>query len=128
MGDLSIGDVARRTGISASAIRYYERLSLLPTPLRRGGRRCYASSVVPRLLLIAAGRRAGLPLRDIRALLEAAASRAELGSALTEVAARVEHRIASLARAADFLKAASRCGCARPFACEMVAGIEREGS
>ena len=41
METLAIGEVARRAGISTSAIRYYERARLLPEPERVGGKRRY---------------------------------------------------------------------------------------
>ena len=41
---LSIGEVSRRSGVEASAIRYYERVGLLPAPERRGGKRRYEPS------------------------------------------------------------------------------------
>jgi hypothetical protein len=45
---VTIGEVARKAGLQASAIRYYERLGLLPRPARIGGRRSY-DRVNPRL-------------------------------------------------------------------------------
>ena len=66
---LAIGEVARRAGVSASAIRYYERTGLVPEPGRVGGKRRYEPEVLRRLALIEAAKRAGLTIAEIRTLL-----------------------------------------------------------
>lgn len=63
-----IGEVARRAGLQASAIRYYERLGLLPAPDRRSGRRHYTEDVLFRLSVIRFARSSGFTLREIRSL------------------------------------------------------------
>jgi len=49
---VTIGSLARQAGVRPSAIRYYERLGLLPPPPRHGGRRSYDSDAVARLALV----------------------------------------------------------------------------
>lgn len=66
---LTIGEVASRAGLSASAIRYYESQGLLPPAHRVGGRRVYQSSVLERLAVIALAKTAGFDLEEIRAVL-----------------------------------------------------------
>jgi MerR family transcriptional regulator, redox-sensitive transcriptional activator SoxR len=66
---LPIGAVARQTGLRASAIRYYERLGLLPAPDRVGGRRRYRTDVLTRLAVIRFARASGFTLREVRRLL-----------------------------------------------------------
>ena len=66
---LPIGEVARRAGLNASAIRYYERLGLLPAPGRVGGRRRYGSEALTRLAAIRFARDSGFTIREIRYLL-----------------------------------------------------------
>jgi MerR family redox-sensitive transcriptional activator SoxR len=68
MKELSIGEVARRAGIQASAIRYYESVGLLPLPKRVNGRRCYDPSVLQRLGLIQLARRAGFRISELQVL------------------------------------------------------------
>jgi MerR family transcriptional regulator, redox-sensitive transcriptional activator SoxR len=68
-GSMSIGDVARETGLRQSAIRYYEEQGLLPSPPRRGGWRRFDPPVLARLQVIRAARDLGFTLNDIRALL-----------------------------------------------------------
>jgi DNA-binding transcriptional MerR regulator len=41
---VTIGELARRAGVAASAVRYYERMALLPVPARQNGRRVYAAA------------------------------------------------------------------------------------
>ncbi len=50
MPDLSIGEIAGRAGIRPSAIRYYERVGLLPKPPRARGRRRYDETILDRML------------------------------------------------------------------------------
>src|SRR5262249_53920342 len=66
---LSIGAVARQAGLRPSAIRYYERLGLLPAPGRVGGRRRYGPDVLTRLAVISFARASGFTLREVRRLL-----------------------------------------------------------
>lgn len=68
-GSLAIGEVARRAGVRASAIRYYERIGLLPPPERVGGQRRYDREVFRRLEMIALARRMGLTLAETRTLI-----------------------------------------------------------
>jgi MerR family transcriptional regulator, redox-sensitive transcriptional activator SoxR len=49
---LTIGEVARQSGLRPSAIRFYEKSGLLPTPLRSGGQRRYDASVLRRLAVL----------------------------------------------------------------------------
>lgn len=68
MTELSIGDVARRTGLSVHALRFYEREGILTTPVRRdsGGRRLYGEEHVDWLTLCTFLRASGMPLPEIR--------------------------------------------------------------
>jgi MerR family transcriptional regulator, redox-sensitive transcriptional activator SoxR len=66
---LTIGQVASRTGLRASAIRYYESRGLLPKALRIGGKRVYEGSVLERLAIIELAKTAGFHLDEIRATL-----------------------------------------------------------
>ncbi len=66
---LPIGEVSRRTGCNIETIRYYERIGILPSPLRRGRFRRYAFADVRRLAFIRRARELGFPLDTIRTLL-----------------------------------------------------------
>ncbi|NTX34763.1 helix-turn-helix domain-containing protein [Myxococcus sp. CA033] len=65
MRDLDITEVARRSGVPASTLRFYEGKGLLASTGRRGLRRLFAPDVLERLALISLGRAAGFSLDDI---------------------------------------------------------------
>ena len=65
---MTIGEVARRTGLQASAIRYYEKIGLLPKTQRIGGQRRYETSVLKYLEVIDVARSAGFRIEEIRHL------------------------------------------------------------
>ena len=127
MPDLTISEVARRAGLTASAIRYYERRRLIPEPPRRAGRRCYDPSIVARLRAVAAARRAGFAIEDIRTLLSAAVSRADLDLALAVSLQRLDRRIDTLGRLRAGLAELAACRCGDPLACDLLTGIEQSG-
>lgn len=68
MPTLRISEVARRAGLRPSAVRYYERIGILPAAARRSGQRLYDETVLHRLALIDVARRTGFTLADIRVL------------------------------------------------------------
>jgi MerR family redox-sensitive transcriptional activator SoxR len=68
MSRLSISEVARHLRLRPSAIRYYEKLGLLPVPERVSGQRRYDRTVLYRLAVIQQAREAGFRLDEIRAL------------------------------------------------------------
>ena len=68
---LSVTKLARRCGVSRTALLYYESIGLMPPPTRTGGNyRCYSEADAERLRAIRAYRNAGLSLEDIRAILK----------------------------------------------------------
>ena len=68
MGMLLIGEVAQRSGIKPSAIRYYESVGLLPEPARRSGRRVYDNDVLDHLTFIRFAQMAGFGISEIKGL------------------------------------------------------------
>jgi DNA-binding transcriptional MerR regulator len=66
---LTIGDLARRTGVATSALRYWEQLGLLPAPTRVSGQRRYPPSAVEQVGAILLLRDVGFTLRDLAALI-----------------------------------------------------------
>lgn len=67
---ISIGELARRTGVKVPTIRYYEGVGLLPTPARTEGRqRRFGADEVARLNFIRHSRELGFEVADIRELL-----------------------------------------------------------
>jgi len=65
MRDLDIGEVARRAGVSAATLRFYEEKGLIAAVGRHGLRRLFDPTVLERLALIAVGRASGFSLDEI---------------------------------------------------------------
>ncbi len=67
---LPIGKVSRRTGVNIETIRYYERIGVMPKPLRtEGGHRTYGADEIRRLAFVKRSRELGFSLAEVRALL-----------------------------------------------------------
>lgn len=67
---LTIAEVSERSGVAASALRYYERERLLPRAPRIGGHRVFEEEVLNRLVVIQVAKVAGFSVGEIRVLLE----------------------------------------------------------
>jgi DNA-binding transcriptional MerR regulator len=66
---MDIAEVAKLSGVAASALRYYEKQGLIASSGRQGIRRTFTPAVLDRLALIALGQSAGLSLDEIRSML-----------------------------------------------------------
>jgi MerR family redox-sensitive transcriptional activator SoxR len=107
---IAIGELARRTGLASSALRYYERAGLLSPTTRAGGRRHYGSSTVERVAVIRVCQDAGFTLREIRALLTVWSRRSRLWTALANAKLReLDTRIAQAKRAKTLVQHALAC-------------------
>jgi MerR family redox-sensitive transcriptional activator SoxR len=113
---LAIGEVAARSGIAPSALRYYEDQGLISATRAPGGARRYPRSVLRRLAIIRAARNVGLSLPEIRDALDTlpsgrpptAADWARLSGGWRD---RLDEQIAALARLRDGLSSCIGCGC-----------------
>jgi MerR family redox-sensitive transcriptional activator SoxR len=65
---MTIGQVARHAGLRASAIRFYEKVGLLPQPIRTSGQRRYGNKVLERLAVLEFAKQCGFTLTEIRQL------------------------------------------------------------
>lgn len=72
---MTIGELARRSGIRASTIRYYEAVGVLPAPSRTSGQRRYDATAVQRLAIIRFAKHVGFSLPEIQRLLAGPATR-----------------------------------------------------
>ena len=68
--DLSIGELSARSGVAASALRFYEREGLIDARRTDGNQRRYSGVTLRRVALVQAGKAAGIPLDRIRAALD----------------------------------------------------------
>ncbi|MGH3758331.1 MerR family transcriptional regulator [Actinophytocola sp.] len=71
---LTIGELAHRTGVATSALRYWENIGLLPAPARVSGQRRYPPSAIGLVGVILLMRDVGFTLREVKALLAAHSS------------------------------------------------------
>jgi DNA-binding transcriptional MerR regulator len=107
---LPIGELARRTGTATSALRYYERIGLLPPGERAGGRRHYPASAAERVALVRLYQDAGFTLNEIRQLLAADTRSRRRWSQLAERKIdELDARIAEAQQAKKLLEHALNC-------------------
>ena len=83
---MTIGVLAEHAGVRPSAIRYYERLGLLPAPLRQSGRRSYDPDAVAQLAVIQFALTTGCSLRDTKRLVRGFATDAPADSRWRDLA------------------------------------------
>jgi len=113
---LPIGEVAARSGVAASALRFYEDAGLLHAERSAGGQRRFARDTLRRLAFIAAAQRVGLTLEEIRAALATLPdSRTPTVADWTRLSRawrpRLDEQIEMLIRLRDDLTSCIGCGC-----------------
>ena len=123
--DISIGDMSRRTGRTIETIRYYEKIGLLPAPLRtRGGHRAYRDHHFERLTVIRRSRELGLSIAEIRRLLTVIERGGQCGEVQEIMLAHLQtirSKIADLQRTERILaEATARCEGKRAPSCPVV--------
>ena len=106
MFDIDISELAKRSGVRASTLRFYEEKGLIASVGRRGLKRLFAPSILERLSLIALGRASGFALDEIGGMLGGPdIDRARLRAK----AAELDRRIDQLTRMRDGLTHAADC-------------------
>lgn len=117
MEALTIGEVARQTGLEPSALRYYESIGLLTPPGRQSGRRRYDPSVIQWVRLIQLAKDAGFTMAQIQTLLHGFAPEttpAVRWQALAEAKLReIDQQLDRLRRMQQILTHGMACGCLR---------------
>lgn len=109
---LTIGEVARRAGVAATTLRYYEQIGLVPPPGRLGGQRRYDDSVLARLEVIRLCKSAGFALEEIQLLFADDTPGRPTSRALAEAKlAEIDAQLESLARARAVIEWGMRCTC-----------------
>ena len=113
---LAIGEVTRRSGFAASALRYYESQGLIQAHRTSGGQRTFERSVLRRLAFIRAASNVGLSLEEIREELgrlpaERTPTRADWQRITRHWRRRLDYQIAALERLRDGLDSCIGCGC-----------------
>lgn len=131
-GELSVGDVARRSGLAVSALHFYEAEGLIRSHRTPGNQRRYPREVLRRVAIIKVAQRACIPLKTIREAFKAlpqertptVADWTRLSSAWK---AELERRIDRLTRLRDHLNGCIGCGCLSVRDCPLHNPLDRLG-
>jgi DNA-binding transcriptional MerR regulator len=114
---LDIAEVARRSGVPASTLRFYEEKGLIASTGRRGLRRLFDAGVLERLALIAIGRAAGFSLDEIAQMFAPDGQPRIERERLTAKADELDRTIQRLAAMRDGLRHAAACSAPSHMAC-----------
>src|SRR3989442_8990834 len=123
--ELTIGEVASRSGVAPSALRFYEQEGLIVSRRTTGNQRRYERAILRRIALIQAGRAAGIPLERIRAALDTLPSRRTPTRRDWERLSRgwrddIDRQIETLQALRSRLTTCIGCGCLSIDACELL--------
>jgi len=121
---LTIGDVARRSGVAASALRFYEEKGLIASDREEGGQRRFPRHVLRRIAFIVFAQRVGLSLDEIAVeLAKLPPNSAPTGRDWQRLSAtwtsRIDERIAELERLRRGLTQCIGCGCLSLERCQL---------
>ena len=114
---LDIAQVAKRSGLPASTLRYYEQKGLITSVGRRGLRRLFSEDILERLDLIALGRSAGFSLDEIGGMFSSDGAPAIDRDLLAAKADELDRRIKKLEAMRDGLRHAAECPAPNHLAC-----------
>jgi MerR family transcriptional regulator, redox-sensitive transcriptional activator SoxR len=123
--ELTIGELASRSGVARSALRFYEEEGLIVSRRTAGNQRRYERAVLRRIALIQAGRAAGIPLEQIRTALRTLPARRTPTRRDWERLSRgwredIDQRIATLEALRNRLTTCIGCGCLSIEVCELL--------
>lgn len=121
---LTIGELAARSGVRPSALRFYEQAGLVSAERTAGNQRRYARSTLRRVAFIRAAQRVGLSLEEIRTALatlpaDRTPTRADWRRLSRSWQSELETRIATLQRLRDQLTSCIGCGCLSLRTCSL---------
>jgi MerR family redox-sensitive transcriptional activator SoxR len=122
---LTIGDMAARSGVAPSALRYYEREGLIRSTRTGGNQRRYERHELRRIAFIRIAQQVGVSLEEIRtALAELPENRTPTKADWARLSARwrrkLEARIALMERLRDQLTGCIGCGCLSLSRCKLI--------
>jgi MerR family redox-sensitive transcriptional activator SoxR len=122
--DLSVGELARRSGVAVSALHFYEAKGLIASNRNTGNQRRYPREALRRVAVIKVAQRVGIPLAEIAgALSELPQGRNPTAADWAGLSARwredLDQRIAKLQMLRDQLDGCIGCGCLSLEACPL---------
>jgi MerR family transcriptional regulator, redox-sensitive transcriptional activator SoxR len=131
-GVLTIGEIARRSGVASSALRFYEERGLIASERAGSGHRRYPRSVLRRIAFIVFAQKIGLSLEEIAAELARLPAgrmptRADWARLSGTWKKRIDERIAELRRLREGLTACIGCGCLSIDRCALANPDDRAG-
>jgi DNA-binding transcriptional MerR regulator len=106
---MDISEVARRSGIAASALRFYEEKRLIASVGRQGARRRFSPEVLDQLALISLGQAAGFSLDEIRAMFTPQGEPNIDRQKLSAKADEIDRKVRRLRAMSDGLRHAAAC-------------------
>lgn len=129
---MTVGEVAERSGLSVSALHFYERRGLIRSWRTSGNQRRYARDVLRRVALIRVAQQLGIPLAEIGAALAALPADGTPSRRDWEAMARIwsidlDRRIVALQRMRDRLAGCIGCGCLSIDRCALYNPEDRLG-
>ena len=130
---LSIGELSTRSGVSQSALRFYERKGLIESERTDGNQRRYLPSTLRRVAFVQAGAAAGIPLAEIRAALDTlprgkAPTKREWERLSRRWRHELDERIGTLEALRDRLTTCIGCGCLSLRTCKLLNPGDEAGS
>jgi MerR family transcriptional regulator, redox-sensitive transcriptional activator SoxR len=122
--ELTVGEVAARSGVAVSALHFYESRGLISSRRNPGNQRRYSRDVLRRVAVVKVAQRIGIPLASIRdALMALPEGRTPTAADWRKLSARwkakLEERITKLTRLRDQLSNCIGCGCLSLKACRL---------
>lgn len=112
---LTVGDVAKRSGVAVSTIHFYEKHGLIGGWRTEGNQRRYARGILRRVAIIRVAQRAGIPLAKIKEHLDQLPAGPTTAQQWRDLSAAwkvsLEDRITSLLQLRDQLESCIGCGC-----------------
>jgi MerR family redox-sensitive transcriptional activator SoxR len=119
-GLLSISEVGEATGLPSSALRYYERVGLIASKGRVGGRRQFRPDVLQRLAVIALLQEVGFTISEIGDLVRHRRGVNRWRALAEEKLEEIDAHLERVREAKELLTAALACECSRLADCELV--------
>ena len=123
-GELTVGQLAERSGVAVSALHFYEGKGLIRSHRTAGNQRRYDRDMLRRVAIIRVGQEVGISLAEIGAALAKlpegrTPGKEDWARLASDWAAALDHRIAQLQKLRDGLTDCIGCGCLSTASCPM---------